>query len=120
VQGEASIPGGYAMLRELLGRPGPRPSAIFCTCDLMAIGALRALYEAQINVPSEVAIVGFDGIILGQFTTPALTTIDQPREEMGRLAAELLFTMLDSQPPAHDYVLTATLLVRESCGAENG
>lgn len=117
-QGEATIPGGYALARELLGRPGPRPTALFCTCDLMAIGALRALYEARVPVPGEMAVVGFDGITLGQFTTPSLTTISQPREEMGRLAAELLFTLLDSaqQAPA-DTVLEATLLVRESCGA---
>jgi DNA-binding LacI/PurR family transcriptional regulator len=118
VQGEAALSGGYAMMRELLSRPGPRPTAVFCTCDVMAIGALRALYEAGVHVPSQMAIVGFDGVTLGQYTTPALTTINQPREQIGRLAADLIFTLLDSQEPApRDTVLEATLLVRESCGA---
>jgi LacI family repressor for deo operon, udp, cdd, tsx, nupC, and nupG len=80
VQGEAALSGGYAMMRELLNRPGPRPTAVFCTCDVMAVGALRALYEAGVRVPKQMAVVGFDGVKLGQYTTPALTTINQPRE----------------------------------------
>jgi DNA-binding LacI/PurR family transcriptional regulator len=118
VQGDPTVPGGYAMIHELLARPGPRPTAIFCTCDLMAIGALRALYEVGVRVPDDIAIVGFDGILLGQFTTPALTTMDQPRVEMGRLAAEMLFNLLDgNQHLPSEHVLAVQLLVRESCGA---
>jgi DNA-binding LacI/PurR family transcriptional regulator len=118
IQGEPTVPGGYAMMQELLARPGPRPTAVFCTCDLTAIGALRALYEAGVGVPEDMAVVGFDGITLGQFTTPALTTINQPREEMGRLAADMLFNLIDRrQPMPSEHVLAAELLVRESCGA---
>jgi DNA-binding LacI/PurR family transcriptional regulator len=63
------------------------------------------------------AVVGFDGILLGQFTTPALTTMNQPREEMGRLAAEMLFRLLEGQPPLpSEQLLAAELLIRESCG----
>lgn len=116
-QGEPTIPGGYAQTRELLARPGARPTAIFCADDLLAIGALRALYEAGLRVPDQMAVVGFDGIMLGQFTTPALTTMNQPRGEMGRLAAEILFQLLDGQQPSQrEQVLTAELLVRESSG----
>ena len=118
LQGEPTVPGGYALMHELLARPGPRPTAVFCISDLRAIGALRALYEAGIQVPEDMAIVGFDGILLGQFTTPALTTMDQPREEMGRLAAEMLFHLLEGQQPLpSERVRSAELLVRESCGA---
>jgi DNA-binding LacI/PurR family transcriptional regulator len=120
LQGEPTIAGGYALIHELLARPGPRPTAVFCISDLRAIGALRALYEAGIRVPKDMAVVGFDGILLGQFTTPSLTTIDQPREEMGRLAAGMLFDLLAGRPPAlGDHVLAAELLVRESCGAKS-
>jgi DNA-binding LacI/PurR family transcriptional regulator len=78
---------------------------------------LRALYEAGIRVPDQIAVVGFDGIMLGQFTTPALTTMNQPRGEMGRLAAEILFQLLDGQQPSQrEQVLAAELLVRESSG----
>jgi DNA-binding LacI/PurR family transcriptional regulator len=84
----------------------------------MAIGALRALYEAGVRVPDDMAVVGFDGILLGQFTTPALTTMSQPREEMGRLGADMLFSLLDShQPLQREHVLAGELLIRESCGA---
>lgn len=118
LQGEPTIPGGYALMHDLLARPGPRPTAAFCISDLRAIGALRALYEAGIRVPEELALVGFDGILLGQYTTPSLTTMSQPREEIGRLAAEMLLTLLEGhQPLAGEQVLSAELLVRESCGA---
>ena len=118
LQGEPTIPGGHALTHELLAQPGPRPTAIFCVGDLMAIGALRALYEVGIQVPGDMAIVGFDGILLGQFTTPALTTMNQPRAEMSRLAADMLFDLLDGhQPTSSEQVLSAELLVRESSGA---
>jgi DNA-binding LacI/PurR family transcriptional regulator len=118
VQGETTVAGGHAQMRELLARPGPRPTAAFCISDLTAIGALRTLYEAGIRVPEQMAVVGFDGILLGQFTTPALTTMNQPREEMGRRAAEMLFRLLEGQQPLpSEQLLSAELLVRESCGA---
>ncbi len=118
VQGETTLQGGYVLIHEVLARSGSRPTAVFCLSDLMAIGALRALYEAGIRVPDDMAVVGFDGITLGQFMTPALTTINQPRMEMGRLAADMLFTLLDGQPPTpSEQVLSVALLVRESCGA---
>ncbi|HEX5689490.1 MAG TPA: LacI family DNA-binding transcriptional regulator [Roseiflexaceae bacterium] len=118
VQGEPSMPGGYAMMRELLARPGERPTGVFCTCDVMAIGALRALHEHGLRAPDDMAVAGFDGILLGQYTIPSLTTIDQPREQIGRLAAEMLLRLVQGQPaePA-EQILPATLLVRESCGA---
>jgi DNA-binding LacI/PurR family transcriptional regulator len=118
LQGEPTLSGGYALMQELLARPGPRPTAVFCVSDLGAIGALRALYEAGMRVPEELALVGFDGILLGQFTTPALTTMNQPREAMGQFAAEMLFQLLEGhQPRASEQVLVAELLIRESCGA---
>jgi DNA-binding LacI/PurR family transcriptional regulator len=117
LQGEPTLSGGYALMRQLLALPDRRPTAVFCVSDLAAIGALRALFEAGIRVPGEMAIVGFDGILLGQFTTPALTTMNQPREEMGRLAADMLLELLEGGQPPGEQVLAAELLVRESCGA---
>jgi LacI family transcriptional regulator len=118
VQGESTVFGGHELMHAILARPGPRPTAVFCISDLGAIGALRALYEAGLHVPEDMAVVGFDGILLGQFTTPALTTMNQAREEMGRLAADMLFSLLEGhQPPSSERVLLAELLVRESCGA---
>ena len=117
-QDEPTFAGGYAMTQALLTRVGPRPTALFCVSDLVAIGALRALYEANMNVPNDMAVVGFDGIELGRYTTPSLTTVDQPRMEMGRLAADMLLSQLDGhQTTPGESVFPVTLRVRESCGA---
>ncbi len=110
--------GGRGMVRELMERAGPRPTALFCFNDLIAIGALRALYEAGIGVPGGVAVVGFDGIELTSFTTPALTTVAHSRDDLGRLGVETLLGLLAGRAPeTPDRVLPTHLVIRESCGA---
>ncbi|HEY2592862.1 MAG TPA: LacI family DNA-binding transcriptional regulator [Chloroflexota bacterium] len=119
VQGANTVAGGDASMRALLEGGGPPPTAVFAFNDLMAIGALHALRTSGLRVPEDVAVVGFDGIALGAFTTPELTTIEQPRAEVGRRAVELVFDLLDestSGSPAH-VTLPVRLVVRESCGA---
>jgi len=72
-------------------------------------------------VPDDLAIVGFGGIEMGQYTVPALSTMDHAREALGREAVGTLLTLLDGGTPDElDRVLPATLLVRESCGAGRG
>ncbi len=118
IAGLPTYDGGRAMVRELLTHAAPRPTAIFCFNDLIAIGALRALYEAGVRVPQEMAVVGFDGIALTAFTTPALTTVAHSRDDLGRLAVETLIGLLDGRvPDMPDRVLPGRLVVRESCGA---
>lgn len=118
ISGPPTLTGGAALIHALLARPGQRPTAVFCISDLLAIGALRGLYEARVRVPEDMAVVGFDGIVFGQFTTPALTSMEQPRQEMGRRAAEVLLAQLDGgEVVPGEQVLPATLLIRESCGA---
>ncbi len=116
--GSWSAAGGRGMVRELLAREGTRPTALFCFNDLIAIGALRALYEAGIRVPDDMAVVGFDGIELASFTTPALTTVAHSRDDLGRLGVETVLGLLAGRAPeTPDRVLPAHLVVRESCGA---
>jgi DNA-binding LacI/PurR family transcriptional regulator len=118
VKTESTLEGGYNAIHQLLARPDFRPTAIFCTCDIMAIGALRGLYEAQVRVPEDIAVVSIDGITLGQFITPALTTMVQPREELGRIATDMLLALIAGEEPVPaEQMLRAELLVRESCGA---
>jgi LacI family transcriptional regulator len=74
----------------------PRPSAVFVCNDLMAFGALAAAHEAGIAVPERLSIVGFDDIELAAFSTPALTTVAQPKQQMGAMAAELLLERLQT------------------------
>jgi LacI family transcriptional regulator len=91
--GEFTEDGGYEATVELL-RLSPRPTAIFAANDLMAIGALRALREAGVAVPGEMAVVGFDDIPAAAHVHPALTTVAQFPLALGRSAAEMLFDRL--------------------------
>jgi DNA-binding LacI/PurR family transcriptional regulator len=118
VSGPTTLAGGDATIRELLEVPGERPTAVFAFNDHMAIGALHALRTSGLRVPEDLAIVGFDGIGLGAFTTPELTTVEQPRAEVGRRAVEVVLDSLGgaSSNPMQQ-TLPVRLVVRESCGA---
>jgi LacI family transcriptional regulator, galactose operon repressor len=91
--GEYTEQGGYEATEELL-RLSPRPTAIFAANDLMAIGALQALREANVAVPGQMALVGFDDIPAASLVHPALTTIAQFPHPLGKAAAEMLFERL--------------------------
>jgi len=88
-RGDFSSRGGYLAMQVLLRRK-PRPSAVFVCNDLMAFGALAAAHEAGVAVPRQLSIVGFDDIELAAFSIPALTTVAQPKQQIGTMAAELL------------------------------
>ncbi|MBE3574899.1 MAG: substrate-binding domain-containing protein, partial [Firmicutes bacterium] len=92
--------GGYQATRALLDRLAEPPDGIFASNDLMAIGSLRALREAGLSVPQQVAVAGFDGIPMGEFSVPRLTTVEQPIYQMGQSAAELLLSALQGEEPA--------------------
>ena len=113
--GDTSLEGGYEAMQALIARRVP--SAVFVYNDQMAVGAIHALRAAGLSVPEDVAVVGFDGIALGRFVAPELTTVDYPRAEIGRLAVDTLIDRLEgvSEPP-HERVLPVRLLVRQSCG----
>jgi DNA-binding LacI/PurR family transcriptional regulator len=117
VRGQDTVAGGYTMVEELLARPGPRPTAALVYNDLTAVGALRGLQDAGLRVPADMAVIGTDGIELGRYTNPALTTIDHPRADLGRQAVEALCSQIGGRPePATERVLPVRLIVRESCG----
>jgi len=91
--------GGYEAMRELL-RVAPRPTAVFAANDLLALGALVALREAGLRVPADIAVVGFDDIPAARLVGPALTTVAQFPQALGRRAAELLVERLSGLAPA--------------------
>jgi LacI family transcriptional regulator len=113
--GEFTEQGGYDGTRELL-RLSPRPTAIFAANDLMAIGAYQALREANVSVPDEMAVVGFDDISAASLVHPTLTTIAQFPYELGKRAAELMFDRLRGQTTGRGRHLEMPfeLIVRES------
>jgi LacI family transcriptional regulator len=96
-------------------------TAIFAASDIMAVGALKAIREAGLRVPEDVAVVGFDDVPIASAVEPALTTVRQPIERMGSMAADLLLSLLENPPgegaPAHRIILPVKLVVRDSCGA---
>ncbi len=92
------------------------PTAIFAFNDMMALGLLQALYERGLVAPDAMAVVGFDGISLSQYTSPSLTTVRQPLEVMGRAAVELLLARIRGEGPgeAQHVTLEPELIVRDS------
>lgn len=114
---EATMETGHALMHTLFTLPAPRPTAAVTFNDLMGIGAIRACHEAGVRVPGEMAVIGIGGIEAGVYAVPALSTVALPTAELGRLAAETLANMLDgNRPPEREWVLPASLLMRESCG----
>jgi DNA-binding LacI/PurR family transcriptional regulator len=105
---------GASAMRRLLELPDP-PDAVFCFNDLMALGALREAHERGVRVPEDLAVVGWDDIEEGRFSTPTLTTISPDKHRIASQAVDLLAARLGagSEPP-HEVTAPFTLAVRES------
>jgi LacI family transcriptional regulator len=94
---------GYRAANELLKSPYP-PTAIFACNDLLALGILRAAADLSIEVPSQLAVIGFDDIDIANFVFPRLSTVRQPKYEMGQVAAKHLIQSIKGQPVSEDQV----------------
>lgn len=117
IHGENTFNGGYAMAKELLARK-ERPTAVFAGSDLMAFGIVRATIELGLRVPADISILGFDDIELATVVQPPLTTIRQPKYELGRAAAEILlgFAANKGRRGVEHRVLDGIALIeRQSC-----
>lgn len=107
---------GYPVVQQLLAFHR-RFTALVCFNDMAAIGAIRALHDAQLRVPQNISVVGFDDIPQAAFQMPSLTTIRQPLHKMGKLAADLLLQHLQSRAEMPAQVaVEPELIVRESTG----
>jgi LacI family transcriptional regulator len=114
VEGDFTESGGYIAMQRLMPH---RPDAVFVASDTMAFGALRALREAGLSVPDNVALVGFDDLPTAAFSDPPLTTIRQPIRRVGAQAVETLIDILTDDPePARRITMTTQLVIRSSCG----
>src|SRR5829696_774483 len=114
IRGDYHAQSGMEITHSIL-KLNPRPTAIFALNDLMALGALRAAAEAGYSVPTDLAVVGYDDLELAQFTNPPLTTIAQPKKEIGFQAINLLVDRMSRKnlPPSR-VVLAPELIIRRS------
>lgn len=95
--------------------PDERPDAIFAANDLVALGVLQALTHAQVNVPDDVALIGYDDIDFAASAAIPISSVRQPRDRLGREAARILLEVIaDPDAPARHVVLDPELVVRDS------
>ncbi len=92
------------------------PTAIFAYNDRSAIGCYQSIHAAGLRVGADVSVVGFDDVVMASWVDPALTTVNQPREEMGRIAVDMLLAILRGESPDDHVVVPPRLVVRASTG----
>ena len=105
---------GYEAILEWI-KKGTLPTAVFCSNDLIAIGALKALGEHDISVPEQISLIGFDNVRLTEYTNPSLTTMHLPRVEMAEYLVEQLISQVEDGVPAPEQFFKSTLVERHSC-----
>lgn len=114
VRGPFTREGGYTAGQRLLAA-ATRPTAIFATSDLQAVGILRAIHEAGLDVPDDIALASFDGSAEAEYSWPPLTTMTQPVREMAEAAVAALIGARRGEGPEHR-IFPTELRVRQSCG----
>jgi len=119
-EGTFAQPDGYMGASAFLDLPDP-PTAIFASNDVMAMGVMDAVRNRGLRVPDDISVLGFDDIPQAALVRPALTTVQQPLEKMGRVAAQMLLDRLQNPARTIERIeLPTRLIVRESCQAPRG
>ena len=114
-EGDFTEAGGYYAMKKLITA---KPDAVFAASDLMVIGAMRAVREAKLKIPEDVAFVGFDDVAIATYADPQLTTIRQPIARFGFNAVEILIDLIENGiKPARRIIMETELIIRDSCGA---
>ena len=106
---------GYQAAQQLLENKVPF-DAIFAVTDLIAIGAMRAIQDAGLRVPADVAVVGFDDMPLAAYVTPALTTVQQNSQMAADGLVKRIIGLIEGEP-VESTLMEPKLVVRDSCGA---
>ncbi|MBN1318468.1 MAG: LacI family DNA-binding transcriptional regulator [Anaerolineales bacterium] len=115
VEGDFSEAGGYYAMQKMMDA---RPDAVFAASDIMAIGAMRAVREANLKIPDNVAFVGYDDLPLATLPESPLTTIRQPIAQFGFNAVNILIDLIENgTKPARRIIMDTELVIRSSCGA---
>lgn len=114
LEGDYTPASGVAAANQLLAL-AERPSAVFCANDYMAIGLIRGLNNAGINVPHDISVTGFDDMDIAQYNTPPLTTVSQPIGQLGKLSMDMLIDIIEGQAISEcTRRLEHRLVIRES------
>lgn len=108
-----SMENGYITTKKLL-ESGKKVTAIYAASDSLAIGACRAVLEAGKRIPEDISVAGYDGIALGEYYNPKLTTIKQPVEEMAKKSIRLLLDVIAERQEHQQIIFPAELIARES------
>ncbi|MGJ8573290.1 MAG: LacI family DNA-binding transcriptional regulator [Hoeflea sp.] len=118
-QGSFNMQNGERCARALLDIE-PRPTALFAASDEMAFGAIRHAYKRGLSVPRDLSVIGFDNIAFSEAFLPSLTTISQPRLDIGERAMSVLLDVINGKAVSGDpTVLPTELIVRESTAVPN-
>lgn len=118
IEGDFTQETGRKAVGQLL-ELSPRPTALFASNDSMALGVLRGMHEAGLQVPDDLALVGFDDIPMAQYAAPSLSTVHAPIQELGERAMSLLIEGgEDEEVPSHQ-ILQTRFIPRDSCGCSS-
>lgn len=111
---------GYESMKHLLDLPEKiRPEAVFAITDSVAMGAMEAIYEQNLRIPDDIAVVGYNDDKQDNLLNPPLTTVHQPAYEMGKRAAQVLIDIIEGKSQAiEEIVIKSHLVIRKSCGCK--
>ncbi|HTJ30929.1 MAG TPA: LacI family DNA-binding transcriptional regulator [Acidobacteriaceae bacterium] len=119
-EGDHRVEGGHHAMKRIL-KSKSRPTAVLASNDLMAIGAMGAIHESGLDIPGDISVIGFDGIELSAYTSPALTTLHVPRRELAATAFRMLFRGREeiavNGVGRREHVIQPRLEIRQSTGA---
>lgn len=112
-EGELSVKWARKATQQILALE-PRPTAILCLSDVLALGAMFHLHSVGLSVPEDISIMGFDNLDWSKDSHPSLTTVDLPATKMGEVVAESVVNQLDNNKPMKSVALRAQVVVRDS------
>lgn len=116
-EGNFTSESGYLAMNALLDLP-VLPTAVFVASDVVAFGAIQAINERRLDIPGDIAVVGFDDVSVSRFIEPHLTTIHLPAYDLGWIAGQLSMQLINKEEPvSNGRLLSTELVVRSSCGA---
>lgn len=104
---------GYSLMKELL-ESREKFTAVFAISDSLAVGACRAVHDAGLKIPEDIAVAGFDGIDIASYYNPSITTIKQPIEEIAKESTRILFNVIRNKSMHTHKFFEGELVVRES------